>query len=225
MVMRDVVILHAREQSALASALSADNLQVWMTSELDASAPQGAFGSRFRLVAIWSAAAAAAGLDALYVAQFAGRETPTVLLKADSTPVPPALARAASIIGYADADGLATALSPNAPGTHAARKSAPRRVVRDFSRAVAAVAFSLGFGAVLAHATAVERETALDSEFGLAPLEPRPTPVQVQAAPDAEVDAVFARANSLFAKAYATSRSGDAEARLRAADAFRASAD
>lgn len=228
--MRDVVILHARADAQVAERLGA-NPRVWVTDAVTANAPIGAFGQKFRLVALWSAAAEAQGLGPTYAALMSGREAPGLLLKVDGTPVPPYLAAIVGVVGAADPDGFEAGLAALAPAPRA-QATTPRRSRIDFGRVLAAVAFSLGFGAVLANATQIEREQPLDAEFGLAPVAPAAIP---PAAPTArgidavtggdEVDAVAARAEALFAKAYTSARTPAAAARSRTVQAFHGSAD
>lgn len=225
--MRDVVILHARADAPVAERLGA-HPRVWVTDAVTANAPIGAFGQKFRLVALWSAAAEAQGLGPAYAALLSDREAVGILLKADATPVPAYLAALVGAVGHADADGLAAALAAVAPAPRAA--AAPSRRARlDLGRILAAVAFSLGFGAVLANATQIERDRPLDTEFGLAPVAPElaPSASAVTAAVSGgdEIDAVAARAESLFAKAYMSGRSPTAVARAQTVQAFHASGE
>lgn len=230
--MRDVVILHARADAPAAERLGA-HPRVWVTDAVTANAPVGAFGQKFRLVALWSAAAEAQGLGPAYAAMLSDREAVGVLLKVDATPVPGYLAAIVGAVGRADADGLAAALAAVAPAPRTAAASSRRSRI-DLGRILTAVAFSLGFGAVLANATQIERERPLDTEFGLAPVAPEVSPSSTTRMAEApsravtggdEIDAVAARAEALFAKAYSSGRSSAAVARAHAVQAFHASGE
>lgn len=225
--MRDVVILHARSDAPVAERLGA-NPRVWVTDAVTANAPLGAFGQKFRLVALWSAAAEAQGLGPTYAALMSDREAQGLILKVDATPVPAYLAALVGVVGAADQAGLEAGLAAVAPAPRSAMGQR-RRAAIDFGRVLAAIAFSLGFGAVLANATQIERTQPLDSEFGLAPIVPEVAPVAAaQTAPATggdQVDAVAARAEALFAKAYRSASTPAATARTRIVQDFHASPD
>ena len=227
--MRDIVIIHAPADGRIASALAKAHGEVWLTSALDPMAPQGAFGPKFRLAAIWSQAAEAAGLAAVYAALLAGRDRPTVLLRADATPVPPALVGAAHVTAFAEPAALDAALAAFAQpanGTAPVKPLASPVRMREFGRAIAAAAFSLGFGAILAHAAGLGRvERYSDAEFGFAPRPIESGAEVLAAAPSPTTDAVAARADALFARAHGVAHSAAARSRAEIADAFRAQKD
>ena len=224
--MRNVIILHAPSEAAVAADLVLGHSEIWVASAVTEASAAGAFGPRFRLVAIWSAAAAAAGLAPVYEAMFANRDAPSVILKLDETPIPASLANVAAAIGRADLRGLSTALALQGPSDARPTPGERRIGLSAAMRALAAVALSLGFGAVLANATAVDRRAALSAEFGFAPVAPRvAAPAVAPAAPIAADDAVSARAQAMFERAGSVARSPAAAARARTVDQFHASPD
>ena len=224
-LMRNVIILHAPEDAALAADFVRGHSEIWVASAVSEASAAGAFGPRFRLVAIWSAAAASGGLAPIFTAMFKDRETPSILLKADGAPIPSDLAQAAAMIGRADRTGLSTALADQ---PLASSKPPPR--FRPFgidaaARAIAAAILSVGFGALLANATAVDRPDALSADFGLAPIERRlEAPVEAVEPVAADV-AVAARAQAMLERAESVARSPAAAARARTVDLFHASPD
>jgi hypothetical protein len=222
--MRDVILLYADADAALAASLAASNARVWITDRLSSSgATGGAFGPRFQLVVIWSAAAEAAGLAPIIQRLIAGRERGAIVLTVGDARAPFALTRHVDVFNRADSAGLHAALSLD----HGTAEAAPRgsRMSSWAPRALAAAALSIGFGAVLAQAAAVDRAQPLDSEFGLAPLNSTDATSHEAAPLPAGEDAIEERVNSLIERARAEGQTPAARARAHTVAAFRASSN
>lgn len=223
--MRDVIILHAVEDAARAASLAAGNPRVWLIDAVSPAAPLGAFGPRFQLVALWSSGAEKAGLGPVMANLLAGREQAVYVLSIDGATPPAALRQNAAFVGRADRHGLAAALASTQAAADVARPRTFRAAARALPRALAAAALSIGFGAVLAHATAVDRAQALDTEFGLAPVEKAAAAPAAAPTPAPAVDPIEVRAEGLLARARAEDASAAARARARAVASFRAAND
>ena len=90
--MRDYVILHAPEDSAQAALLEhALGGRSAVSCALRSHAPVGHFGPQFVLVALWSAAAEAGGLEGVMAKMFAGRARTPAVVMVGGTRAPAAL--------------------------------------------------------------------------------------------------------------------------------------
>jgi len=224
--MRDVILLHANADAALAAAIAAASPRVWISDAVSSDGAAGAFGPRFHMVALWSPAAEAEGLAHVFVRLIEGRERPSIVLAAGGAVVPAALARCAAAIERADAAGLEAAFAHESVAAEIAaraKSASSWTIPRALPRALAAAALSVGFGAILAHATSSDRAQALDADFGIAPIEARKVAIIEAAPPAAGEDAIEAKVNSLFEKARAETASPAARARDHAVSTFRAS--
>lgn len=167
--MRNVILLHARSNAALAEEVVARNSRVALTCGVDRVVPPGRFGDQFHMVALWSREAAMDGLEWVMADALSGRERESIVLVMDGVIVPSCLAGVGMQIRISPMTDLAAlfeSISPRAEVFEAdldqARVEGRRRPV-----AVAATAaFSIGAGALLAHAA---------SPHGLVPTVATPT--------------------------------------------------
>ncbi|MBU6372012.1 MAG: hypothetical protein KJS97_04730 [Alphaproteobacteria bacterium] len=168
--MRNVILLHARSDAALAEELVSRNPRVALVCGIDRSAPPGHFGEQFHMAALWSREAALDGLEWVMAEALAHREQPSIIIVVDGVPVPACLARAGQQVRVSPMTDLAALfelLSPHVSAIVEDESDEDLLATRRRSVATAAsAAFSIGCGALLAHAA---------SPYGLIPTAATPT--------------------------------------------------
>ena len=169
--MRNVILLHAREDAVLAEALMAGNPRVALICAVDLSTPPGRFGPQFHLAALWSSRAASARLEWLFADLMVDRDRESILLTADDCPIPTvlrgigrrvALPRDGEIASLFEVAAPRDAIDVGPDPAIAAARAGRRRSIA----AMTTTALSLGCGALLAHAA---------SPHGLIPSTVEPT--------------------------------------------------
>lgn len=181
--MRDVLILHGRADAAAAQRV-AELLgdRTAFTCEVEASAPLGAFGQQFTLLAIWSDQAREDGLDASFASLFAAAPKRSVLVRVNGAQRPVSFVRLDAIEAFltgaqadfasvdralngADMSNEARAEAQN--GAAAKRAPKVRRQTRQAMSLAATVVVGIAGGAL-----AVASDAATGAAFGNQQLQP-----------------------------------------------------
>lgn len=167
--MRNVILLHARANSVLAEEVVARNPRVALTCGIDRVVPPGRFGDQFHMVALWSREAALDGLEWVMAEALSGRESESIVLVMDGVVVPSCLAGVGMQIRISPMTDLAALFESFSPSTESFEVDIDEERVEGRRRPVAVAAtaaFSIGAGALLAHAA---------SPYGLVPTAATPT--------------------------------------------------
>ena len=220
--MRNVILLHARQDAGLAEEFAARNHRIALACAVDRTTSMGRFGPQFHLAVLWTRRAALDGLEWRMADTLTDRELPGFVLVLDGIPVPGCLnqiATRANVTAMTDLDAVFRVeasrplIDMDAELADAARASARRRTAAVATTA----ALSISCGALLAHAA---------SPHGLIPISAEPTftpTARVAHAPNPvlsseeslpAIEAVVVRADQVRASAVAVAESPMIRARF-----------
>lgn len=167
--MRNVILLHARADAALAEELVSRNPRVALVCGVDRMTPPGRFGDQFHMAALWSREAALDGLEWVMAEALAGRERGSLVIVVDGVPLPSCLAAAGlqvRVTPMTDLAALFETVSPRAQSVDDLIEDSQPIGRRRTVATAATAALSIGCGALLAHAA---------SPYGLIPTAATPT--------------------------------------------------
>jgi len=220
--MRNVILVHAREDAALAEALASFNPRIALLCAIEPGLSAGRFGPQFHMAALWTRTAAAAGIEFAMADALADRERDSFVVVADASAVPACLAAAGlrlSVRPDSDVVTLFDAIAPLAVDEGGFDEGEADRMARRRAAGLATTAaLSIGCGALLAHAA---------SPFGLVPtvVSPAFTPTSRIAPPvalpadaartTAAIETVSARVEQIRAAAAAVNEKPAVRARFQ----------
>lgn len=167
--MRNVILLHARADAALAEEVVSRNPRLALVSGVDRATPPGRFGEQFHMAALWSREAALDGLEWVMAEALSGRERTSIILVVDGVPLPACLAGAGRQVRVTAMTDISAVFDTVAPRAEVIEDALDVAAIGGRRRAVAtaaSAALSIGCGALLAHAA---------SPYGLIPSVATPT--------------------------------------------------
>jgi len=213
--MRNVILLHARQDAGLAEEFAARNHRIALACAVDRTMSIGRFGPQFQLAVLWTRRAALDGLEWRMADAVGDRELPSFLLVLDNVPVPGCLNDVgvrAAVTAMTDLEDVfrvapsRSVVDMDAELAGAARAAGRRRA----AAAATTAALSIGCGALLAHAASPHGLIALTAEPTFTPtarIAHAPNPVYSSEEALPAIEAVVVRADQVRASAVAVSES------------------